>query len=55
MGQVKIKDIDKDGKVGIMPKNVITQIIGRSPDDWDTIMMRYYFDLVPFKGQYFIS
>jgi len=55
MGQVKIKDIDKDGKVGIIPKNVITQIIGRSPDDWDTIMMRYYFDLVPFKGQYFIS
>ena len=55
MGQVKIKDIDKDGKVGIMPKNIITQIIGRSPDDWDTIMMRYYFDLVPFKGQYFIS
>jgi hypothetical protein len=55
MGQVKIKDIDKDGKVGIVPKNVVTQIIGRSPDDWDTIMMRYYFDLVPYKGQYFIS
>ena len=55
MGQVKIKDVDKDGKIGIIPKNIITQIIGRSPDDWDTIMMRYYFDLVPYKGQYFIS
>ena len=55
MEQVKIKDIDKDGKLGIVPKNVVTQIIGRSPDDWDSIMMRYWFDLIPYKGQYFIS
>lgn len=54
MGQVKIKDIDKDGKVGIVPKNVVSQIIGRSPDDWDTIMMRYWFELMP-KGEYYIS
>lgn len=54
MAQVKIKDIDKDGKVGIVPKNVITQIIGRSPDDWDSIMMRYWFDLIPHRGEYFI-
>lgn len=55
MEQVKIKDIDKDGKVGIVPKNVVSQIIGRSPDDWDSIMMRYWFDLIPHRGQYFIQ
>lgn len=47
MEQIKIKDIDKDGKVAIEPKNKIKELIGRSPDDWDSIMMRMYFDLVP--------
>ena len=54
MAQVKIKDMDKDGKMGIVPKNIVTQIIGRSPDDWDSIMMRYYFNLIPHNGEYFI-
>lgn len=47
MEQVKIKDIDKDGKQGIMPKEKIKELIGRSPDDWDSIMMRYWFELRP--------
>lgn len=47
MEQVKIKDIDKDGKQGIIPKEKIKELIGRSPDEWDSIMMRYYFELVP--------
>lgn len=47
MEQIKQKDIDKDGKVAIVPKDIIKEKIGRSPDDWDSIMMRYYFELRP--------
>lgn len=47
MEQVKIKDIDKDGKLSIVPKDVVKEKIGRSPDDWDSIMMRYWFELSP--------
>ena len=46
MEQVKIKDIDKDTKLGIVPKDKTKEMLGRSPDDWDSIMMRYYFELV---------
>ena len=45
MEQVKLKDIDKDGKQGILPKERIKEFIGRSPDEWDSIMMRYWFAL----------
>jgi len=45
MEQVKMKDIDKDGKQGIVPKDRIKELIGRSPDEWDSIMMRYWFAL----------
>lgn len=45
MEQVKTKDIDKDGKQGIIPKDKVKEMIGRSPDEWDSIMMRYYFEL----------
>lgn len=44
MEQVKIKDIDKDGRQGIVPKDKVKEMIGRSPDEWDSIMMRYYFE-----------
>lgn len=47
MEQIKQKDIDKDGKVAIVPKDKMKEHIGRSPDDWDSIMMRYYFELKP--------
>ena len=47
MEYIKMKDIDKDGKLAIMPKETIIEKIGRSPDDWDSIMMRYYFELAP--------
>jgi phage terminase large subunit len=47
MEQVKIKDIDKDGKQGIIPKDKVKEMIGRSPDEWDSIMMRYVFELMP--------
>ena len=45
MEQVKQKDIDKDGKIALLPKDTVKQHIGRSPDEWDSIMMRYYFEL----------
>ena len=45
MEQIKIKDIDKDGKQGVIPKDKIKEMIGRSPDEWDSIMMRFYFSL----------
>lgn len=47
MEQIKEKDIDKDGKKGIISKDKIKEIIGRSPDEWDSIMMRGYFELKP--------
>lgn len=47
MEQVKIKDIDKDGKVGVVRKDEVKEKIGRSPDEWDSIMMRYWFELKP--------
>lgn len=45
MEQVKQKDIDKDGKIKLVPKHEVKDLIGRSPDDWDSIMMRYFFEL----------
>lgn len=45
MEQVKMKDVDKDGKQGIVSKERVSELINRSPDDWDSIMMRYYFEL----------
>ena len=47
MEQVKQKDIDKDGKVALVSKDVVKVNIGRSPDEWDSIMMRYWFELAP--------
>ena len=45
MEQVKMKDIDKDGRQGVLAKDKIKELIGRSPDEWDSIMMRYYFEM----------
>jgi phage terminase large subunit len=47
MEQVKQKDIDKDGKIMLVGKDVVKANIGRSPDEWDSIMMLYYFELQP--------
>jgi phage terminase large subunit len=45
MEQVKLRDIDKDGKQGIIAKDRIKEHLGRSPDEWDSVMMRYWFTL----------
>jgi phage terminase large subunit len=43
--QVKQHNMDKDGKRQIIPKDKVKEIIGRSPDFSDTLMMREWFDL----------
>lgn len=45
--QVKQWNMDKDGKKQVMPKEKVKELIGRSPDFSDTLMMREYFELAP--------
>ncbi len=43
--QLKSYNMDKDGKVRILPKEKVKDILGRSPDWRDVLMMREYFEL----------
>lgn len=43
--QIKTKDADKDGKKKVISKDEIKEVIGRSPDYSDTLMMRMWFEL----------
>lgn len=45
--QIKIKDIDKDQKLIIIPKEEIKENLGRSPDFGDALMMRMLFEVKP--------
>ena len=45
--QVKQKSMDTDGKKGVVPKDRVKEILGRSPDLADAIMMRMWFELKP--------
>lgn len=45
--QVKRRDPDSDGKLKILQKEEVKELIGRSPDDWDCFMMRQWFELKP--------
>jgi hypothetical protein len=45
--QVKQHNMDKDGKKMIVPKDKVKELIGRSPDYADAIMMRELQDLSP--------
>lgn len=47
--QLKRKSEDSDKKQGLMPKEKIKDLIGRSPDDLDTFIMRAFFELRPKK------
>lgn len=49
--QIKQKDIDKDGKLAIIGKEIIKQNIGRSPDYSDALMMRMWFLFAPKRRQ----
>jgi len=42
--QIKTKDADKEGKRKIIGKDEIKEVIGRSPDYSDAMMMRMYFE-----------
>lgn len=44
--QVKKHNTDKGGKIRILPKEMMKQILGYSPDFADAIMMREYFELI---------
>ena len=54
---VKLKDIDKDNKVGVQSKDEMKKILGKSPDLSDALMMRMYFELKNLKstGRYAIA
>lgn len=45
--QVKRKDMDKDGKLAVLSKDIVKEKIGRSPDYSDAMMMRMYFEIKP--------
>lgn len=45
LAEVKQKDIDKDGKLKVVPKEDMKRNLGRSPDDADCLMMRMFFEL----------
>lgn len=43
--QLKQKSVDADMKKGIVPKETVKKMIGYSPDDLDTYIMRAWFDV----------
>lgn len=43
--QVRQKEVDSDKKKGVMPKDKVKEILGRSPDYSDGMMMREVFEL----------
>lgn len=45
--QVKQHNMDKDMKKQVLPKDKVKELIGRSPDFADTLMMREWFELAP--------
>ena len=47
------KEIDTS-KISLLSKDEIKKQIGRSPDYSDALMMRFYFELNPNKGKYFV-
>lgn len=48
LGQIRQKDTDKEGKLQLVPKDVVKENIGRSPDYADMLIMRMFFEI---KGQ----
>jgi hypothetical protein len=45
--QIKQKSVDNDSKKGIIPKDKVKQLIGRSPDFSDMLAMRTWFEFKP--------
>lgn len=42
---IKRKDIDKDGKLAVLSKDKVKELINRSPDISDAMMLRMYFEV----------
>tara|TARA_R110002051_G_scaffold119328_1_gene192810 strand:- start:44 stop:1360 length:1317 start_codon:yes stop_codon:yes gene_type:complete len=53
--QIRSKDIDKDNKLQILPKEIVKTIIGRSPDYSDAMMMRMYYEIDVNLGKYYVQ
>jgi hypothetical protein len=53
--QLKQKNFDLPGKKGIISKDIVKELIGRSPDDLDTYIMRMFFEIGAVKGLSFVS
>jgi len=53
--QVRRDKIDKDTKLAIISKEKVKQVIGRSPDYSDALMMRMFYELRPNIGKYYIQ
>tara|TARA_R110000782_G_scaffold169151_1_gene261072 strand:- start:12 stop:1298 length:1287 start_codon:yes stop_codon:yes gene_type:complete len=51
--QIKRDKIDSDGKLQLMAKDKVKELIGRSPDFSDALMMRMYFELNKSSGEYY--
>jgi len=52
--QIKKHNADKDGKLQVTPKDAIKELLGRSTDFSDAMMMRMWFELKP-KARPFIA
>lgn len=50
--QVRRTNMDKDTKLSILSKDKIKDLIGRSPDYSDALMMRCYYELGMSRGKY---
>jgi hypothetical protein len=51
--QIKRDKIDEDGKLKVLPKDKVKEILGRSPDYADALMMRMYFE-IEYRPQGFV-
>lgn len=51
--QVKRHNVDKDGKLSVLPKDKVKEVLGRSPDFADALMMRMWFEY-RFKFEFYV-
>lgn len=49
--QVKQHNMDKDSKKQVLPKDKVKELIGRSPDISDALMMRMFYEVQPPKKE----
>ena len=54
---IKLKDVEKDGRVGVIGKDVMKKMLGVSPDIADSIMLRMFYEVKNLKstGRYSIA